>query len=219
MAMPPPSTPHDKFSDEAPEEFPHQLVQSKAWESYLLPYEAHNDVYSDRRLRGINIMRKWKIIKDCSEAWHLFDLAQLHVPPRRLHRDPCSYELHMDPRRCVADALFPRARQVMLLVFFQQPTVWYRQRDLHKMSCMGLSALQREIYNLLGAKLIVAEPVRISSRELFPSMKYRANSEAPLFSALCSLAEVFQYSAYSPRCQYPADTYYRARAELNLREL
>ncbi len=87
------------------------------------------------------------------------------------------------------------------------------------MSCMGLSGLQREIHNLLGAKLIVAEPVRISSRELFPSMKYRANPEAPLFSALCRLAEVFQYSAYVPTCQYPADTYYRARADVRLREL
>ncbi len=38
-------------------------------------------------------------------------------------------------------------------------------------------------------------------------------------SALCSLAEAFQYSAYVPTCQYPPDTYYRARGEVNLREL
>lgn len=209
----------DNNPEEEPEVFSGRVLRAGGWESHLLPYGSFDDVYSNRRLRGINTMRKWKIIKDCSEAWHLFDLAQLHVPPRRLHRDPCSYELRMDPRRCIADALFPRARQVLILVFFQQPAIWYRQRDLHRMSCMGLSGLQREIHNLLGAKLIVAEPVRISSRELFPSMKYRANSEAPLFSALCSLAEVFQYSAYVPTCQYPPDTYYRARAEVRLREL
>jgi len=168
------------------------------------------------RQRALRKAERMRIIRDSTEPWHLFDLSQLHVPPRRVHREPTSYELMITPRRSVADALFPRARQILLLVFFQEPTIWYRQTDLLRLSHAGMGGLQREIHNLLSVQLIEAKPLESQPNSYLRYMQYRANPKSPMFGVLCDLAQQFQQTVYRQPQELPPDTYYIARGEVDL---
>lgn len=153
---------------------------------------------------GLRREERRRIMRDMTDPWHLPELVQWHVPPRLRYMQAGSPERCLLPRRPVADALFPVARQRLLILFFQLPGHWYRQVDMQRLASLGLGVLQRELKNLREAGLI---RVRVSDarRRRFPSHEYAANPDAPLFVALSLLARDMRYTPFDRPLRLPPE--------------
>lgn len=172
----------------------------------IYPYDNYEDFRRPKKVykaRGLSENEARIVRRNPTDPFHLFDWAQFHVAPRMYRLDPLSFTPMLQPRRAVADALFPRTRQALLVLFFQFPENWYRQTDVVRVTRMGLGSAQRELFNLELAGLVRARPTcRYRSRE------FSANPESPLFKVMCALASGFMYSPFSGPWHLPPDPDY-----------
>lgn len=172
----------------------------------IYPYDNYEDFRRPKKVwrdRGLSENEARIVRRNSTDPMHLFDWAQFHVAPRMYRLDPLSFTPMLAPRRSVSDALFPRARQKLIVLFFQFPGNWYRQADVVRISTLGLGSAQRELMNLVIADLVRRRPTR---RRFSP--EYSANPEAPLFDVMCQLARGFLYSPYCHPLQLPPDPDY-----------
>lgn len=158
-----------------------------------------------RQRRGLTKAQARSLRRDATDPRHLFDWAQFHVVPRLYRHDPLSLVTTLNPRRSVADALFPRARQALLVLFFQHAENWFRQVDVVEVTRLGLGAAQRELKNLQLAGLLRARPVARERRRQFPSLEYQANQASPLFAPLQALASLMLHTPYAGPLRLPPD--------------
>ncbi|MEL0029054.1 MAG: hypothetical protein VW625_10460, partial [Perlucidibaca sp.] len=123
----------------------------------IYPYDHYEDGWRPRKVRkgrGLSENEARILRRNPTDPFHLFDWAQFHVAPRMYRLDPLSFTPMLQPRRAVADALFPRTRQALLVLLFQDPEHWYRQADVVRVTQAGLGCAQRELINLQVAGLV-----------------------------------------------------------------
>jgi predicted nucleotidyltransferase len=84
------------------------------------------------------------------------------------------------PSNAVLDALFPKARQRLLAILFQQPERSFYANELIRLAQSGIGATQRELQSLAAAGLITAE-MRGNQKH------YQANAASPVFAELRGL--------------------------------
>jgi len=81
----------------------------------------------------------------------------------------------------VASVLFGRTRRSVLGLFFTRPDECFHLREVVRLTCGGMGAVQRELASLAGAGLLTrdARPGRL--------VEYAANQASPVFQELRSL--------------------------------
>lgn len=152
-------------------------------------------------VRGLTSEQMHCLRQNCTDPMLLFDWPQFHRPPRLGGPGVARITPHVTPRRSVSDALFPRARQKLLVLFFLFPERWFRQVDVLRIGQMGMGATQREIMNLLISDLIRA---RLSERRR-GTLEYNANPDSPLYGSLKALVEGFLYSPIPKPVHWPPE--------------
>jgi predicted nucleotidyltransferase len=80
----------------------------------------------------------------------------------------------------LADALFGKARRVVLGLLFSHPDEAFYTRQMARLLHLGLGALQRELQRLAAAGILLREA---QGRQVY----YRANKECPIYADLQGL--------------------------------
>lgn len=163
----------------------------------IYPYDYDDDRYGywpvplKRPRHGLMNAESRTFQKNLTDPMHLFDWPQVHHPPRCNNRGMIEIVGFLHQRRPVADALFPRARQRLIIAFFMHPQNIYRQTDLMRITGLRGGSGQREIMNLRVAGLI--RETR-GDHQLRPYLQ--AETESPLFSVMCALAQAMLYTPW-----------------------